>query len=310
MKYVPFVLMTLLICACADVEKQVEEKQADAQKPAALSLSGKPLYAAKPSEKLLTRYQQTKKEYESDSLDADKLIWYGRFTAYQSKYEEAIKIFTKGITLFPDDPRMYRHRGHRYISIRLFDAALKDLTYAAKLIKGKENEIEPDGMPNAQNIPVSTLHGNIWYHLGLAYYLKHDFNNALKSYRRCLQTSTNADNVVSSTHWLYMIHRRLGDQSSALLVLDSIKEDMPVIENMDYHKACLFYKDEIKLKDLIGSEEASSAGKDAVDYAIGNWYLYNDQREEAKKMFELILKRDSWNSFGYIAAEKDYLVSF
>ena len=37
------------------------------------------------------------------------------------------------------------------------------------MIAGKEDSIEPDGMPNPQNIPVSSLHTNIWYHLGLAY---------------------------------------------------------------------------------------------------------------------------------------------
>ena len=63
---------------------------------------------------------------------------------------------------------MYRHRGHRYVSIREFDRAIADLEYAATLIEGTEDEIEPDGMPNAMNIPVSSLHSNIWYHLGLA----------------------------------------------------------------------------------------------------------------------------------------------
>jgi len=49
-------------------------------------------------------------------------------------------------------------------------------------MKDKPNQIEPDGLPNAKNIPISTLKGNIWYHLGLAYYLKGDFENALWAY--------------------------------------------------------------------------------------------------------------------------------
>jgi hypothetical protein len=43
----------------------------------------------------------------------------------------------------------YRHRGHRYITLRCFDAAIADLEQASKLIKGKPGEIEPDGLPNA-----------------------------------------------------------------------------------------------------------------------------------------------------------------
>lgn len=33
-------------------------------------------------------------------------------------------------------------------------------------------EFEPDGIPNALNPPLTLPHRNIWYHLGLAYYLK------------------------------------------------------------------------------------------------------------------------------------------
>ncbi len=64
--------------------------------------------------------------------------------------------------------------------IREFDRAIQDFEKAATLIEGTEDKIEPDGLPNAQNIPVSTLHTNIWYHLGLAYYLQHDLENALR----------------------------------------------------------------------------------------------------------------------------------
>ena len=51
---------------------------------------------------------------------------------------------------------MYRHRGHRYISIRQFDRAIVDFEAAAGLIEGQENRIEPDGLPNTQNIPLTT----------------------------------------------------------------------------------------------------------------------------------------------------------
>ena len=40
-------------------------------------------------------------------------------------------------------------------------------------------KIEPDGQPNARNIPTSTLNSNIYYHLGLAQYLKGEFEAAL-----------------------------------------------------------------------------------------------------------------------------------
>ena len=79
------------------------------------------------------------------------------------------------------------------------------------------------------------------------------------------------------------------------------------IENFAYHKLCLFYKGEISEEELLGGEDSASAN-DAVLYGLGNWYFYNGNPEQAKATFDDILSRDSWNSFGYIAAEVDMMV--
>jgi len=122
----------------------------------ALTLSGKPLYSAAPSQAVLDNLAAAKKTWAAGPDDADNIIWYGRRTAYTGDFRSAIEIFSEGIEKFPDDDRMYRHRGHRYISIREFDRAIADLEKASKLIEGRENETEPDGAPNAQNIPMMT----------------------------------------------------------------------------------------------------------------------------------------------------------
>jgi hypothetical protein len=41
-------------------------------------------------------------------------------------------------------------------------------------------------------------------------------------------------------------------------------------------------------------------------YGVGNWYFYNSHRDQAKEVFEKILKGKIWASFGYIAAEADF----
>ena len=283
-------------------QEDTEENQN--RQPAAVSLFGKPLFAQEPPEKLLKQLEQHREAYQADPQNADHLIWYGRFTAYTGDYEGAIEIYTRGIEQFPEDARMLRHRGHRYISTRQFDLAIQDLERATHLIANRENKMEPDGLPNAQNIPVSTQHGNIWYHLGLAYYLKQDFENAQRAYEKCRDTSALPDNLVSATHWLYMIHRRQGNEAAAKQCLEQIELEMEIIENMDYHQCCVFYKGLISQDEF---EKFASAGaqKDAVDYAMGTWYLYNNQPEKARSHFETITSRDSWASFGFIAAEAD-----
>lgn len=270
----------------------------------ALTLSGKPLYAATPDQETLDRLEEARKDYEANPADADNIIWYGRRTAYAGDFRGAIRIYSEGIEKFPDDDRMYRHRGHRYISIREFDRAIADLEKAATLIEGRNNEMEPDGLPNELNIPVSTRHGNIWYHLGLAYYLKHDWENAFRAYRNGFDAGQNDDNKVSTTHWLYMIKRRMGDEEGARKLLDVITPDMNVIENFSYFELCLFYKGEISEAELIGEGEDTPSGA-ATAYGLANWYFYNGAKEKAKKHLEALVETGSWAAFGFIAAEAD-----
>jgi len=302
-------LIIMLFLSCKGPQEETPSITETTAEPQATSLLGQPLYSSEPSEALLKKYQEYKTDYAAAPDDVIKLIWFGRFTAYKGDHLGAIDIFTKGIEQFPDEPRLYRHRGHRYITIRKFNLAVQDLEHAAGLIQGHPNQIEPDGMPNAKNIPVSSLHGNIWYHLGLAYYLEHDMDNALRAYQNCRVSMNNNDNLVSSTHWLYMILRRLERKEEADKYLESITADLEIIENIDYFRLCLFYKGELSLEDLTGKSENENAG-DAIDYAVGNWYFYNGDKEKAKSVFEKILERKSWGSFGYIAAEAQYAEEF
>ncbi len=270
----------------------------------AISLLGDTLRSASPNEALLERFRMHETNFKADP-SADNWIWYGRFIAYQGKYNEAIKVYSEAIEKFPNDARFYRHRGHRYISIREFDKAIADFTKAAELREGMENEVEPDGMPNARNIPVSSLHGNIYYHLGLAHYLKGELEPALEAYQNAIGASRMDDNVVSGTHWVYMILRLMGKDEEAKKVLEPINKDMDIIENFSYHQLCLFYKGEMSLEELTGAGDGTSSANDAVNYGIGNWHRYNGDIEKAKEVYEAILGKGGWASFGYIGAEAD-----
>ncbi len=270
----------------------------------ALSVTGTPLYAADPSDGALENYEKAKADYDANPMDADNIVWYGRRTAYLGDYREAIRIFSEGIEKHPEDARMYRHRGHRYISIREFDRAIADLEKAASLIEGTENETEPDGLPNAQGIPISSLHGNIWYHLGLAYYLKHDWENAFRTYQNGFNAGRNDDNRVSTTHWLYSIARRMGDEARANKALEAIATEMNIIENFSYHRLCLFYKGEIPLEEILadGGDNPANA---AVAYGVANWFFVEGETARAREIMQELTSRSSWSAFGQVAAEVD-----
>ncbi|MDJ0766077.1 MAG: hypothetical protein QNJ97_24045 [Myxococcota bacterium] len=274
----------------------------------AVSLLGTALHIPKLDDKVRAKHEQNlniaKAKYDADPKDADALIWYGRRTAYLGRYLAAIEVFTKGIALHPDDPRMYRHRGHRYITTRQLDRAIDDLSRAANLIKGTKDQIEPDGLPNKRNTPTSTLHFNIFYHLGLAYYLSGKLTLALDAYNNCLEVSKNPDSLVATTHWLYMTLRLLKKEDAAKRVLEPISEKMDIIESFGYHKLALFYKGEIDEKTL--RESALSWIDDpAVKYGLGNWHYYNGRKQEAVNQFKDLIKNSNWATFGHIAAEAD-----
>ena len=254
-----------------------------------------------------TKLSEARQLFEKEPRSAEHIIWLGRRTAYLGRYKDSIKIYTDGIKQFPSDARLYRHRGHRFITLRCFDAAIADFEKAAKLITGKPDEIEPDGLPNARNIPTSTLQSNIWYHLGLAHYLKRDFPRALKAYREAEKVSKNPDMLVATTHWLYMTLRRLGREQEASKTLLTVRDDLEVIENTDYYRMISVYKGKLAPADVLKDmgQTADSLGNASIGYGLGNWFLYNGQREEAEKIFRRITAGNQWASFGYIAAESE-----
>jgi tetratricopeptide (TPR) repeat protein len=275
----------------------------------AVSLLGQPLTRPVLPEATRIRYEEALAEartrHYADPGDVDGIIWLGRRTAYLGRFRDAIEIYTRGIQRHPNDARLYRHRGHRYITIRQFDRAIDDFERAAALIAGRPDEIEPDGLPNARNIPTSTLQSNIWYHLGLAHYLKGDFERALGAYRECLAVSKNPDMLVATSHWLYMTLRRLGRTAEAAEILTPIRADLDVIENGAYHRLLLMYKGEVPVDSLLPAVSGAALDDVTTAYGVGNWYLYNGDTARAEEIFRRIVATGNWAPFGAIAAEAE-----
>ena len=236
--------------------------------------------------------------------NSDNLIWIGRRHAYLGNYESAIKYFSQGINAYPLDARFYRHRGHRLITNRCFESAINDLKKAASLSNNKPNEIEPDGLPNALNIPTSTLKGNIYYHLGLAYYFESRLKEAMLAFEKCIELSKNNDSFVAAANWLYIIYYQLNKFNKADKLLAKIDNQMNLIENHSYLSILNLYKNSTSLLDIekkIFKEE--SLNNITVAFGLGNFYLLKGETEKAYKIYNLITNSDQWSSFAYIGAE-------
>jgi tetratricopeptide (TPR) repeat protein len=241
-------------------------------------------------------------DYLADSLDLYNILWLGRRLAYLHRYRDAIRVYTIGLHHHPDAPELYRHRGHRYITLRDFPAARRDLEHAAALAEGRPLTIEPDGIPNKLDIPLSNLHFNIWYHLGLVHYLEGNDAAADAAYAACMRYAVNPDLVVAVTDWRYLARMRMGDRAGAAQLLDSIHADMEIIENDDYLRRLLLYK--------TGTTPAEETGNDAtgratLGYGVSCWHAFEGRSAEGASIRRTMLADGFWPAFGHIAAEAD-----
>ena len=299
MKYLYLLSIVLILFSCNTFQNQKKNNN-PIQTIETITILGDTLHSPEIKDgKSFDQFKSAKTTYFDNQNNAEALIWYGRRTAYLGYFQEAIKLFTLGIKNHPDDARFYRHRGHRYISTRQYNKAISDFKKAVLLTDGKVDQLEPDGLPNTKNIPLSTLHGNIWYHLGLAYYLKNDMKNALKAFNNRSVTHKYDDNIVSGGHWLYMINRRLGKIDKSIAIINEVHKDMDIIENMSYHQSCLFYKGELQESEMEMDEVAL--------YTLANWYVYEkNDTIKAKEYYQNLLEKGNPYSFAYIAGESDW----
>jgi tetratricopeptide (TPR) repeat protein len=311
-KRLPIILIAVAATACIKV--RIERTPRTASLPSgveAVSLLGDTLRSFPLSATVRARYEQqlaeAKRAYDRAPTNADSIIWYARRLGYLGRIRESIAIYTKGTELYPDDPWMLRHRGHRYITVREFDNAIRDLEKAWRLVEGKPDIVEPDGQPNAANMPIGTLHSNIDYHLALAYYLKGDYAKALPVYARELAEAKNDDRRVSIAHWYYMSLRRLGRSDEAARVVAPFSKEMRVVENGTYHDLVLMYKGQKSADSVlaIGPTGEMSVTDATAAYGLANWHWYNGRRADAERTWRRILAGGQWGAFGYIAAEAE-----
>lgn len=275
----------------------------------AVSLLGVKLMRPEIIQKVLDKrtkeLRSAEENFENNPDSLESIIWYGRRLGYLYQYKYAIQIYTLGLSKFPESYKLYRHRGHRYLTIRQFDKAIQDLEKAVFYSRNAPIEMEADGLPNRRNIPRNSIQYNIWYHLGLAYYMKGNYDKSVSAYKKCLAISDNDDMLVAATDWLYMTYRKTGNLTAAEALLEPIKKRMSVIENYAYHNRLLMYKGLKSPEQLFNPEQKKKLAIDdmTMGYGVGNWYSYNGDAKKAEKIFRQMMDSPYWQAFGYIAAE-------
>jgi tetratricopeptide (TPR) repeat protein len=265
-------------------------QQPAGDKPELISPLGVKYFAQKDDQGVVAAAEA---KLKADPKNIDNIIALGLAQAGIWRYRDAIATYTRGIKLAPENAMLYRHRGHRYISTRQFQKATADLEKAAKL--------------NAKDF-------DIWYHLGLSYYLRGDFARAVTAYESCLAVvdeqmksdpAKTDDSLVSIADWLYMAGRRAGQTEKAARLLDRIKPALKVKENSDYYNRLMMFKGMRQEGDLLNLENATPLQIATLGYGVANWHLYNGRNERAMEIFRKIASGSYWPAFGFIAAEAE-----
>jgi len=259
----------------------------------AMSLLGKPVHVPElPADVKNRREDELAKAqhaYDIKPDSADAALAVGDRLADLGRYREAIAVLTEAARKHPDDPRLFRDRGHRLINVRRFSDALNDLHNAELLEHAK-----PDAGEEQQ----------IHYLTGLANYLSGDFEKALAAYRRSLALSKTPDRLVTTSDWIWMTLRRLGRTQDAEKVLEPISIDINVADSVAHHQLLLMYEGEIAPEELLRQSANTTEGV-TILYGIGNWYFVNGQTERAIPVWKKILDGNQSFNFGFVAAEAD-----
>ena len=278
--------------------------------PEAFSLFKKPLYtipyrpelAKKQKEKL----ERAKEEWMEDPDDVDKIIWLGRMYAYMGEYRKGIAVFSMGLDKYPTNAELYRHRAHRFLTLRLFDHAVTDSHLAIKHMKENPDKVEHSGLPGSEHLEIYSLYTNTYYHLGLTHYAKGCLEEAATAFKDLIDVARNDDHIIMGAYWLYMILKRQDKHEEASRLLNKVSPNMDIIVSPNYHHCLLAHKGEMDAEEILrAAREESHLGVTASGNGIANWYLFNGEREKYVELLREVVSTDAWSGFGYIIAESD-----
>jgi tetratricopeptide (TPR) repeat protein len=266
-------------------------------------------YQAKLQE-LEHNYSRAFFDYEKKQDDPEKLLWLGRRTGILGNFMEAAALYSKGVDRWPDDPRFYRFRGHRFVILRRLELAMRDFERAAELIRDRpdEPELYASGGKSENKMGVSSFNWNVYYHQGFTYYAAGLYEQAVEAYLDCMKAADNLESRVATSHWLYMPLIRLGRWGEAEKLLESIQTDMELVEVGDYYETLLMYKGYSTPEKLL----EKARGEGTVRFmtraqAVGNLYMARSETDKAVDVYREILRKGNWTGGVYLCAEAELM---
>ena len=216
----------------------------------------------------------------ADPKNVQRFIDLGVAQSGARQFREAIRTFTRGLAIAPNDPMLYRWRGHRYLSVREFDRARADLQ---------------------KGLALDSTNYGILYHLGIIRYIRGDFAGAAAMFQRAQRRAPDAGELAGSTDWLWMSLMRSGRKAEAEAML-ARRPDSLVVDNA-YRRRLTLYRGEIGPDAVFTPADTADVQVATLSYGLGNWYLVRGDTAQAKTLFERSVRSGGWPGFGFIVSE-------
>jgi len=227
----------------------------------------------------------------------DSWIWLGRRYGYLGYNEDAIAVFSAGLERFPKSYRLHRFRGRHRARQRDFAGAIGDYEAGLEKMEGVADSFEPDGLPNARRLTISTYRSNLHYYLGQTSFATGDYERMVGELERSLESPIALDiddHRVAVTFWTYIALRKLGRKQEAKSVLDAFPKEPRLIENETYLAALNVFRSDA------AADLAAAEGDSLARFALAMRAQFDGRRDAATQILNNIV---SSNALGYWPAE-------
>lgn len=225
---------------------------------------------------------RAEKALAADPKNIAKLIALGVAQSGARQFREAVATFTRGLAIAPNDPMLYRWRGHRHLSLREFDLAAADLT---------------------KGLALDSTNYGILFHLGIVNFVRGDFAKAADLFTRAQPRAPDGGERAGSTDWLWMSLMRAGKRAEAQAMLARRPDTLPAPPGYAYVTRLKLYRGQITPAQAFTPADTADVQVATLSYGIGNWYLTKGDTATAKTYFKRAVDSGGWPGFGFILSE-------
>ncbi len=228
----------------------------------------------------------------------DSWIWLGRRYGYLGYYEDAIAVFSAGLERFPDSYKLHRFRGRHRARNRDFTGAIADYRVGLEKMQGIADSFEPDGIPNARRLTISTYRSNLHYYLGQTSFATADYAAMLEHLDASLESPIALDiddHKIAVAFWKYLALKKLGRAAEAKSLLDALPDDPDLIENDSYFAAIQVFE---------SGDDLPADADSLAQFAAGMNAFFTGESMRGTELLETLIDE---SALGYWPAEAELM---